>query len=414
MIENRKILVAVSGSIAIYKVCDLIRAYIKAGAHVKVVMSDAAMKFITPLTFEALTRQKVLTSQSENWSSELNHIDYAKWADVMVVAPATANTINKLSKGIADNLLAQTFLACKAKKIIAPSANTAMLEDENTIASLKMLRVLGCTIVEPQNKLLACGDVGKGALAEVVDIFDESVKTLNIDPFFEDRKVIVTSGGGKERIDDVRYISNFSSGKMGASIAKWLYYKGADVFYLSFTQNRLPSGVHTLKVESSAEMEKYLIDAIRVAKKGKLSKVTLQSAPQRLIQKKPMLFMVAAVSDYRPKFPQRGKLKKEVLGASWSLELVENKDLLRSIDKDGITVIGFKAEFDATNAKSSAQKMLQNKKLDAVCLNILSSNNGFGSDENEIYFIAHEKELFFKKQSKDEIAQKILQSCKDL
>ncbi|MGM0624070.1 MAG: flavoprotein, partial [Campylobacterota bacterium] len=179
MIENKKILVAVTGSIAIYKVCDLVRDYIKAGAQVRVVMSEAATKFITPLTFEALTRAPVLTQNSESWSSTLNHIDCAKWADLLVVAPATANTINKLSKGIADNLLTQTFLASKAKKIIAPSANTAMLDDANTIASVKMLRVNECVIIEPQSKTLACGDVGKGALAEVEDIFDASVKALN-------------------------------------------------------------------------------------------------------------------------------------------------------------------------------------------------------------------------------------------
>ena len=414
MVENKKILVAVTGSIAIYKVCDLVREYIKAGAQVKVVMSSAATKFITPLTFEALTRQPVLTEQNESWSNENNHIDCAKWADLMVVAPATANTINKLSKGVADNLLTQTFLACKAKKIVAPSANTAMLEDANTVASLKMLRVNECVIVAPQEKLLACGDVGKGALAQVDDIFDESVRVLNEDAFYKDRKIIVTSGGGREKIDDVRYISNFSSGKMGASLAKWLYYMGADVFYLSFTKNKVPTKVHSLQVESSSEMAQYLNDAIRVAKKGKLSQVTMQSGPQTLIQKKPMLFMAAAVSDYLPAYPQKGKIKKQDIGSQWNLELRQNSDILASTDKEGITTIGFKAEFDSKNGYKNAKQMLKSKGLDAVCLNILNGVQSFGSDTNEVTFITHTTDTHFEKASKLEIASKIAQSCKQL
>ena len=414
MIENKKILVAVTGSIAIYKVCDLVRTYIKAGAQVRVVMSEAATKFITPLTFEALTRAPVLTQNSESWSSTLNHIDSAKWADLLVVAPATANTINKLSKGIADNLLTQTFLASKAKKIIAPSANTAMLDDANTIASIKMLRVNECIIIEPQSKALACGDVGKGALAEVDAIFDASVKALHEDPFYKDRKIIVTSGGSKEKIDDVRYISNFSSGKMGASLARWLYYMGADVFYLSFADNKLPRGVHTLQVDSSKQMHEYLIDAVRVAKKGKLSQVTMQSGPQTLIQKKPMLFMAAAISDYIPKYPQNGKLKKQNLGQSWELELVQNQDILSAVDKEGVTTIGFKAELDAADAKQNAQAMLTQKELDAVCLNLLDGSESFGSDDNEVTFITQTKQQHFAKADKLTIAKQILQSCKEL
>jgi len=414
MLNDKKIVVAVTGSIAIYKTCELVRMYVKAGAIVRVVMSEAATKFITPLTFEALTRQTVLTQENESWSCDRNHIDFAKWADLIVVAPASANTINKISKGIADNLLTQILLASNAKKLIAPSANTAMLDNAHTVASIKMLKVNEYCVIEPQEKLLACGDVGKGAMAEVETIFDESIKALHTDTFYKDRKVIVTSGGSIEKIDDVRYISNFSSGKMGASIARWLYYKGADVFYLSFGKHDVPQGVYTLEVENSRQMKEYLIDAVRVAKKGKLSQVTMQSGPQTLIQKKPFLFMVAAVSDYVPAFPQEGKLKKRMLGASWNLELTQNEDILSCIDKTDIAVIGFKAETDINQASTNAKEMLHQKNLDGVCLNVLNSSKDFGTNDNEITFFTKDKTLEFGRDTKENLAYKLLESCKDL
>jgi phosphopantothenoylcysteine decarboxylase/phosphopantothenate--cysteine ligase len=201
---------------------------------------------------------------------------------------------------------------------------------------------------------------------------------------------------------------------MGASIAKWLYYKGADVFYLSFGKHDVPQGVYTLEVESSSQMKEYLSDAIRVAKKGKLSQVTMQSGPQTLIQKKPLLFMVAAVSDYVPKFPQEGKLKKQTLGSSWNLELTQNEDILSTIDKTDITVIGFKAETDATQASTNAKEMLQNKNIDAVCLNVLRSSSDFGTNDNEITFFTKDQTVEFGRDKKENLAYKLLESCKDL
>ena len=324
LLKNKNILVGITASIAIYKTLELIRLYIKAGANVKVVMSPSATKFITPLTFETISQNKVLIEENEDWSKQSvnNHIDIGKWADIFIIAPATANTINKLANGIADNLLLQTALAYPRLKLLCPAANTNMIQNPLTTASLKMLKLCNFFIINPISKELACGDVGNGAMAEITDIFDTTIKELLKDNFCSDRKVVLNGGGTIEKIDDVRYISNFSSGKMASSLAKALYYKGADVCIVNTKKLDLPSQIHTIEVQSANEMYEYIQDCIRVAKKGKMSQATLMDDSQmQLIQKKPFFFSVAAVSDYTPKYPQNGKLKKDDIGDIWSLEL---------------------------------------------------------------------------------------------
>ena len=415
LLENKNILVGVTGSIAIYKSLELIREFVKNGANVRVLMSDSAKKFITPLTFEALTRNEVLSSESESWTNDNNHIDIGKWADIFVIAPATANTINKLNHGIADNLLLQTALAFRKMIILAPAANTNMITHNATKASIKMLKLLNYKIVEPVEKILACGDKGVGALAEVKDIYFATVRELMKDDFWINRKVVVSGGGTIEKIDDVRYISNFSSGKMASNLALALYLKGAEVCLVSSKfPFALPSEIYTLDYEDSEELQDYLTDCIRVAKKGVITKPTLMddSIPQN-IQKIPYLFMTAAVSDYKPKFPQKGKLKKDMLGNDWQLELVKNEDILSSLNKDGIISIGFKAEMDEQTAIENAKKMLETKEIDGVCLNLISKNN-FGSDENEIIFMTKDKEVKIPQANKLEISLKLLDEVKFL
>jgi len=393
LLKNKKILLAVTGSIAIYKSLELVRLFVKAGADVRVVMSGSAKKFITPLTFETLSSNKVLDDTNEEWSSDFNHIKITQWADLMIIAPATANTIAKLANAIADNMLLQCALAFSGMKMLAPSANTNMLTNPITQANMKMLGIANYTIIETQTKELACKTVGDGAMAEPLNIFYQSVRELLKDEFWSDRRVIVTGGGTIEKIDDVRYISNFSSGKMASALATALYLKGADVNLIAtrFEQD-LPENVHTINVESSAEMLEYLIDSVRIAKKPKLSKPTLMRDEEiHLIEKKPYLFMAAAVSDYIPEFAQEGKLKKEILGEHWELKLKKNQDILSTIDKEGINIVGFKAEMDAQNALQNAKNMLTKKQLDAVCLNILENSSSFGSDTNTIDFITKEK-----------------------
>ncbi len=416
LLKNKNILVGVTGSIAIYKSLELIRLFVKAGANVRVVLSDEALKFISPITFEALSSNKVLYKESEDWSSDLNHIGVGEWADIFVIAPATANTINKLSNGIADNLLLQSALAFDRVKIIAPAANTKMYENPVTQASFKMLKLLNYKIVEPQSKVLVCKVEGKGALADVEDIFFATVRELLKDDFWENRKVVVTGGGTIEKIDSVRYISNFSSGKMAKSLALALYLKGASVCFLTTKKfDDLPKEIYQLDVESALEMKEYLTDCIRSAKKGVLTKPTLMddSIPQNIL-KKPYLFMAAAVSDYTPKFPQEGKLKKEQLGDEWTLVLKRNEDILKTIDKSEIVSIGFKAEKDEEKALENAKNMLVEKNLDAVCLNVLKENNDFGSDLNEIDFITKSGVKKLSLKEKLLISFEILEEAKRL
>ncbi|PUE64473.1 bifunctional phosphopantothenoylcysteine decarboxylase/phosphopantothenate--cysteine ligase CoaBC [Arcobacter caeni] len=412
LLKNKKILVGVTGSIAIYKALDLIRLYIKAGAIVRVIMTESAKKFINPITFEAISQNKVLDESSENWdkSQDYNHIDIGKWSDIFVIAPASANTINALANGLGNNLLLQTALAYPRMKLIAPAANTNMLKNPITQSSLKMLKLCNYEIISSQTKELVCKDVGDGAMAEPADIFDVTCKELLKQDYWTNRKVVISGGGTIEKIDDVRYLSNFSSGKMASNLAKALYYKGGDVCFVSSRgYENLPKDIHIIKVESSSEMYEYLVDSIRVAKKGILTKPTLMdNSTPTLILKKPFLFMVAAVSDYVPSFAQNGKLKKELIGTSWNLELKQNMDILKSLDKDGIISIGFKAEMDETTAINSATRMLENKNLDGVCLNILNEENSFGSENNNIELILKDNSYEFK-GSKLDISLEILE-----
>jgi len=400
LLKDKKILVGVTGSIAIYKSLELIRLYIKAGAKVRVIMTEGAKKFISPITFEAISQSKVLDEINENWdkNQDYNHIDIGKWSDIFVIAPCSANTINKLSNGLADNLLLQTALAYPRIKLLAPAANTMMLKNPITQASLKMLNLCNFKLLSSQTKELVCKDVGDGAMAEPEEIFNATARELLKDDYWVNRKVVLSGGGTVEKIDEVRYISNFSSGKMAASMAKALYFKGADVCLVSSRgYENLPEEIHVIVVQSSDEMKNFLVDAIRVAKKGTLTKATLMdSSRPELIIKRPFLFMVAAISDYIPSFPQSGKMKKDMIGETWNLELKQNIDILEALDKNDLITIGFKAEMDKSSALNSAIKMLEKKNLDAVCLNILNDSNSFGSNDNKIELILKDDSYKFE------------------
>jgi len=415
-LSGRRVLLGVTGSISAYKACEIARLFVKAGAEVRVVMSPAAERFVSPLTFEALTRREVLTSSSESWSSQLNHIDLAKWAELYLLAPATANTLNKLAKGIADTLPLQTALACAAPLVVAPAANTQMLRNHYTEGSIKMLRVNDITVVEPVKKRLACGDEGVGALAEVLEIFYQGARQLLIDEFWSDRKVVVTGGGTKEAIDGVRYLGNRSSGRTGDALATALWLKGADVCYLrTITNDGLPAQIYTVEVESAEEMGDYLVDCIRVAKKGVMSRPSMNSdRPVGMIQKTPYLFMTAAVSDYRPRYPQEGKLKKSALGETWTLELERTPDLIANLDKSGIVSIAFKAETNRENGLQNARKARVEKGVDAICYNHVGGETGFSSLDNALTFITEDREIELPRASKSALAFSLLDLAKEL
>ncbi len=417
LLAGKRILLGVTGSIAAYKSLELLRLYIKAGADVSVVMSPSAKKFIAPLSFEALSRNKVLDDTNESWAGDgFNHIKLSQSSDIMVIAPASANTIAKLANGIADTILTQCALAFSGVKLLAPSANTAMIQNPMIQASMKMLAIANYDIVSTQTKELACETVGDGAMAEPIEVFWNTARILLKNNFWSDRRVIVTGGGTIEKLDDVRYISNFSSGKMASSLATALFLRGADVNLIATRfENDLPIGIHTIDVESSQEMGEYLTDSIRISKKGKLSKPSLiHDEPIGLIQKEPFLFMAAAVSDYVPTHPQNGKLKKEMLGESWNIEMKQNQDLLSSINKDGIKTIAFKAETDSVVATKNAQNLLFTKKVDAVCLNIINDENPFGSDTNALDFITANTALSLPKGDKLTVSLQLIDQASHL
>ena len=415
-LKDKKVLIGVTGSISAYKACEVVRLFIKSGASVHVVMTPSAERFVSALTFEALTRNPVLTNSSESWASTLNHIDIGKVCDIFIIAPATANTINKLSKGIADNILLQTALAFNKPLLVAPSANTNMIEHHYTVGSLKMLTVNEVTIISSQSKLLACGDEGNGALAEPIDIFYQASQKLLIDEFWKDRKVVLTGGGTREKIDDVRYLSNFSSGKMANALATALYLKGADVCLITTKEySEIPSEIYTIEVEDAEEMLEYTVDAVRVAKKGKMSRVTMNSSePMHLIQKKPYLFMVSAVADFTPRFPQTGKIKKSDIGDRWSIELKETTDIIKEINKDNLTTVSFKAEMSEEHGLENAKNSLLSKGVDAVCYNLLKDSQSFGTAQNSITFINNQESINLGTANKLSLAFKILEHSKEL
>lgn len=376
MLKNKNILLGVTGSIAIYKSLELIRLYIKAGANVKVIMSSASKKFITPLCFETISQSKILDDENECWdkNSHYNHIAIGKWADIFIVAPCSVNTINKIAIGISDNILTQSLIAYPKVKLLAPAANTNMVENPITLKNLEALKLCNYKIIEPVSKELACRDIGSGALSDVSDIFYASVRELLKEDYWTNRKVVLSGGGTRERIDDIRYISNFSSGKMASSLALALYLKGAEVSLITSKDTKdLPKEIKCIAVDSSNEMYSCLKEII-----------SSFSSKKNKMKKKSYLFMVAAISDYIPKNIKKGKFKKENIGKTWDLSLKENIDILNSLEKKDLISIGFKAETNKDDALKNALKMLEKKSLDAVCLNIIDENNTFGSNTNKI------------------------------
>jgi len=307
-------------------------------------------------------------------------------------------------------------LAFNKTLLIAPSANTNMIEHHYTVGSLKMLGVNEVRIISSQSKLLACGDEGNGALAEPSEIFYQTAKALVEDEFWVDRKVVVTGGGTREKIDEVRYLSNFSSGKMANALATALYLKGADVCLITTKDySEIPSEIYTIEVESAEEMKDYTVDAVRVSKKGKMSKATMNSSePIHLIQKKPYLFMASAVADFTPKFPQNGKIKKADIGESWNLELKQTADVLNEVNKLGLFTVAFKAEMNKETGFDNAKSLIENKNVDGICYNLLKDSQSFGTEENTITFITKENTINLGTASKLDLSFKILDESQNL
>ena len=390
MLKNKKILLAVCGSIAFYKAFEILSLLKKQGADVYVALSDGALEFCSVSGFEALSEHKILSSKTQDWQDGVNHIAYSKM-DLVLIAPASVNTINKLTAGICDNVFMQTLIAAShVPLVVAPAANNNMIEHFATQNSLEILKKNGALVVEPVLKTLACGDIGKGGLASPEVIVEAAIKRLSR-PLFAGKKVVITGGATTEKIDDVRAITNFSSGKMARALARAFYYAGAEVKLLaSFETANEP--FESFKFSSSSEL--------------------LELCKSECVGAN-LLVMCAAVSDFVPTKID-GKIKKEDVGESLNLSLKRNVDILQSLKEFKCKKIGFKLEISNESALKSARSMLEKKGLDAVCLNILGEKNGFASEQNEVNFITRGGETLLPLASKDEIAGRIVELAANL
>ena len=384
MLTDKLVVLGITGSIAAYKAAELASKLTHMGVKVDVVMTEAAQKFISPLTLRSLTRRPVVTSMWE-MSSEfsIQHVSLAQAADVVVIAPATANIIARIACGMADDLLSATVLATKAPVIIAPAMNTNMYENSVTQENLARLKERGFTIIEPGCGRLACDEVGKGRLAETEQIIGAIKMLLGRDGDMAGKKVVVTAGGTREPIDPVRFIGNRSSGKMGYALAEAARDRGASVTLISTTSLPEPAGMDVIYVESAAQM----LDAVQKTVKGAEA-----------------LVMAAAVADFRPKVMAKSKIKKAALSLDLALE--RTPDILAEVDGNFIRV-GFAAESE--NLVVNAKKKLADKVLDLIVANdVTAKGSGFGSDTNKVTLISrdgNEKDLPL--MTKREVADKV-------
>lgn len=391
MLKGKNVLLGVTGGIAAYKTADLASKLIKQHANVDVIMTRNATEFITPLTFESLTHTKCVTDTFDrNHPWEVEHIALADKADVLVIAPATANCIAKLAHGIADDMLTTTALACICPKIIAPAMNTKMLENPATQRNLKTLEEDGYIIVTPGDGYLACGTVGKGRMEEPANILEEILHVVAYPKDMEGKKVLVTAGPTREAIDPVRYITNHSTGKMGVALAKVAAGRGAEVTLVAGPlEVEVPGYIHVVNVTTAEDM---------------FREVTTLAADQDIIIK------AAAVADYTPAVVAEDKVKKGDADANLALPLTRTKDILKYLGehkKENQILCGFCME--TKDLLENARKKLESKNLDMICANNLKvAGAGFGVDTNVITLITKDKEIELELMSKDEVAQQIL------
>ena len=399
VLANKHIVLGITGSIAAYKSCQLIRLFVKAGAEVQVVITPAGREFITPITLSALTHKPVISeffSQRDgSWNS---HVDLGLWADAMVIAPATASTIGKMVHGVADNMLITTYLSMKAPVFLAPAMDLDMYRHPSTRQNLQTLRAWNTHIVEPECGELASGLVGKGRMAEPEQIFAavrDSLVAEGSSPTagpLKDKTVIVTAGPTRESIDAVRYISNYSSGKMGFALAESLAKAGAHV--------ELVAGPVALQVNHP------LIRRHDVVTADEMLAVCLNLFP-----KADAAILCAAVADYKAAHAVAHKIKREETGA-FSLQLVPNPDIAKALGQlksPAQRLIGFALETD--NEEANALAKLERKHMDYIVLNSLrDAGSGFGVDTNKVTILsATGQKYHFPLKNKTEVADDIVE-----
>jgi len=389
-LTNKNILLGVTGGIAAYKSAEIVRHLKKSGASVRVVMTRSAEEFITPLTLQALSGNRVSTELLDaEAEAAMGHIELAKWADGILIAPATANTIARLSSGRGDDLLSTVTLAFDGPISIAPAMNQAMWRDERTQENLNKLINNNFGICGPGSGEQACGDIGLGRMLEPLEILDMFSSSFD-KGIMLGKRILITAGPTQEPIDPVRFITNRSSGKMGYALAEAAIESGAQVTLISGPVNiEPPSNCNLVAIKTAKEMYESVMHHIKGAD---------------------VYIGTAAVSDYSPAHINESKIKKDGSNAAMVLELKENQDILKSVSEleERPYVVGFAAETD--NIIENAEKKLNNKNLDLIVANDVSDKEiGFDSDENEVTLITHEEKQLIQKQNKRKISKNIIE-----
>jgi len=379
----------VTGGIAAYKSAEIVRKLKKEGCNVRVIMTKSSQEFITPLTLQALSGNPVTSELLDSRSEEaMGHIDLSRWADIMLIAPCTANTVAKLASGRGDDLLSAVTLAYDGTLILAPSMNQVMWRDSRTQENIEKLKKVGTFIYGPASGEQACGDVGPGRMLEPEEIL-KNLSLIFDSGELSGKRVLITAGPTQEPIDPVRYITNRSSGKMGFSLAEAALEAGAKVVLISGPVNLdCPKSVHIVKINTAEEMFQSVMHHVKDSD---------------------VFISTAAVADYRPKGPKESKIKKLRTTKSLSLEMSETTDILREVSnlKEKPFLVGFAAETD--DLLKNSQEKLRKKNLDLVVGNDVSSEEiGFDSDYNEVLLITNEEEVFIPKCSKKNLSRKII------
>ncbi|ATD54913.1 bifunctional phosphopantothenoylcysteine decarboxylase/phosphopantothenate--cysteine ligase CoaBC [Clostridium chauvoei] len=392
--KKKCVCIGISGGIAVYKALDIISALRKKDIEVNVIMTSSATEFVTPLSFQSLSQNMVVTDMfSEPKAWEIQHISLAKKADLFLVAPATANIIGKVSNGIADDMLSTTIMATKAKVIFAPAMNTNMYENPIVQGNIKKLKDYGYEFIEPASGRLACGDTGKGKLADVNKIVEVVLKELELQDKKQDllgKKVLISAGPTRSHIDPVRYITNRSTGKMGYEIAKEARDRGAEVILVSGpTSLEPPKGISMINIDTNEEMKNAILEHFHN------SDIVIKSA---------------AVADYKIKEYSNKKIKKG--DGDLTLSFTRDNDILQLLGGQKINqvLVGFAAE--SNDVIENAKRKLSKKNLDFIVANdITSSETGFGSEDNKVIIISKSgKEIHLDKMSKREVASNIFET----
>ena len=395
MLKGKTIILGVTGGIAAYKAADLASRLMKLHADVQVIMTEHALNFINPITFETLTGRKCLTDTFDrNFPFEVEHIALAKRADLALIAPCTANVIAKLAHGLADDMLTTTLLACTCPILIAPAMNTRMYENPATQDNLAALKRYGMKIIEPAEGHLACGDSGKGKLPDPADIVEYVLAEAAFEKDLAGKKILVTAGPTQEALDPVRFLTNHSSGKMGYAIAKMAMLRGADVTLVSGPVSLTPP-LHTELVPIRSAHDLF-------------AEVTKRAPMQDYIIK------AAAVADYRPVDVSGEKIKKS--DDDLSIPLSRTEDTLQYLGdhkRPGQLLCGFAME--TSRMEERARAKLERKNLDLIAANnVKVEGAGFGTDTNVVTLITKNSTVRLEKMNKEEVAMRLLDTLKEL